>query len=372
MPGLASGVMKITVPKVGFAEVCQVDERDTTQIETHQEGISCHLFLGSEILDRLQTLDLADRFCGYGSLAGLGNTGIGIREGILLWCQSLRHGFVVGSTENAEIEGTGVAAYKSARLNGAKVNEALRRSVTGGVGGTLRSGVSGAKKGVKSMHDITGNARDNFARSGRIAGANVGSSVVGRTGARMAMAASAPTKFDRMQQNSKDMNEMANLFGEVKSFAQSDGTALAGVAGNTSFKFVNSMGGNSTADLTKLGISSAKDAHDYVERIKASGASDAQIKLAEDLEKAVLDNYYSTFEGDKKHFVGAKLQRFNDLQAKQQNNLSGVGAAGSVNDMKKAVSSIRSQAASYVLSDEYITAERNKNAAAARRSGGGK
>lgn len=268
--------------------------------------------------------------------------------------------------------GTGVAAYKSARLNGAKVNEALRRSVTGGVGGTLRSGVSGAKKGVKSMHDITGNARDNFARSGRIAGANVGSSVVGRTGARMAMAASAPTKFDRMQQNSKDMNEMANLFGEVKSFAQSDGTALAGVAGNTSFKFVNSMGGNSTADLTKLGISSAKDAHDYVERIKASGASDAQIKLAEDLEKAVLDNYYSTFEGDKKHFVGAKLQRFNDLQAKQQNNLSGVGAAGSVNDMKKAVSSIRSQAASYVLSDEYITAERNKNAAAARRSGGGK
>lgn len=268
--------------------------------------------------------------------------------------------------------GTGIAAYKSARLNGAKVNEALGRAVTGGVGGTLRSGVSGAKKGVKSMHDITGNARDNFARSGRIAGANVGTTVVGRTGARMAMAASAPTKFDRMQQNSKDMNEMANLFGEVKSFAQSDGTTLAGVAGNTSFTFTNSMGGSSTADLTSLGISSAKDAHDYVERIKASGASAADIKLAEDLEKAVLDNYYSTFEGDKKHFVGAKLQRFNDLQAKQQNNLSGVGAAGSVNDMKKAVSSIKSQAASYVLSDEYITAERNKNAAAAHRSGGGK
>ena len=105
--------MKITVLEVGFAEVSQVDERDTTQIETHQEGISCHLFFGSEILDRLQTLDLADRFCGYGSLAGWGNTGIGIRERILLWRQSLRYGFVVGSAENAEVEGTGVSTYLS-------------------------------------------------------------------------------------------------------------------------------------------------------------------------------------------------------------------------------------------------------------------
>ena len=267
---------------------------------------------------------------------------------------------------------SGVAAYAGARSNGASRGEAFRRAITGGIGGAAHSTVSGAKKGAKSIHDITGNVKENLARSGRIAGANVGTTVVGRTGARMSMAASAPTKFDRMQQNSKDMNEMANLFGEVKSFAQSDGTTLAGIDGNTSFKFKNSMGGNSTVDLTRLGISSAKDAHDYVERIKASGASAAQIKLAEDLEKAVLDNYYSAFENDKKHFVGAKLQRFNDLQAKQQNNLSGVGPAVCVNDMKKVVSSIKSQAASYVLSDEYITAERNKNAAAAHKSGGGR
>lgn len=266
--------------------------------------------------------------------------------------------------------GTGIAAYQGARGAGANRAEALRRAITGGVGGAFHSGLTGATRGVKGARDINGNLRENIGRSGRIAGTNVGSTMGGRMAARAAMTVGAPTRFDQMQQNSKEMNEMANLFGEIKSFAQSDGTTLAGVAGNTSFKFANSMGGNTTADLTKLGISSAKDAHDYVERIKTSGASDAQIKLAEDLEKAVLNNYYSTFEGDNKHFVGAKLHRFNDLQAKQKDNLSGVGPVGTVNDMKKAVSSIKSQAASYVLSDEYIIAERNKNAAATHRPGG--
>ena len=56
----------------------------------------------------MQTLDLADILCRYGSLASLGNTGIDIREGMLLWRQSLCHGFVIGGTEDAEIEGTGV------------------------------------------------------------------------------------------------------------------------------------------------------------------------------------------------------------------------------------------------------------------------
>lgn len=92
--------------------------------------------------------------------------------------------------------GTGVAAYSSARRNGAGFNEALGRAVTGGVGGTLRSGVSGAKKGVKSMHDITGNVKENYARSGRLAGTNVGTTLIGRAGARMAMATGALTRAD--------------------------------------------------------------------------------------------------------------------------------------------------------------------------------
>ena len=264
----------------------------------------------------------------------------------------------------------GVNAYRANRAAGKKWHSALNDALTAGYGGLFHTAYTGTTRGAKSMQDIIGNTRENLARSGRIANANAGSTWAGRTGARIAMAVGAPTKFDQMQQNSKDMNEMANLFGEVKSFAQSDGTTLTGVDNNTAFRFKNSMGGYTTADLTKLGISSAKDAHDYVERIKASGASYANIKLAEDLEKAVLDNYYATFENDTKHFVGAKLHRFNDLQAKQQNNLSGVAPAGSINDMKKAVSSIKSQAASYVLSDEYIAAERNKNAAGANGPGG--
>lgn len=262
----------------------------------------------------------------------------------------------------------GVAAHRA----GAKRREVLSRAITGGIGGTAHSMYSGAKKGVKSLGDITGNAFGNYSRSGRIAGANVGTSFFGRMGSKAAMVAGAPTKFDRMQQNSKEIDEMGNIFGQIKSFAQSDGTKLSSVDGNTSFRFTNSMGGSTTADLTKLGISSAKDAHDYVERIKASGASDVQIKLAEDLEKAVFDNYYSTFEGDKKHFVGAKLQRFNDLQAKQQSNLSGVGPAANVNDMKKYISTIKNQAALYVTSDEYLKAEKDKNAAALNGPGGRK
>lgn len=59
----------------------------------------------------MQTLDLADILCRYGSLAGWGNTGIDFPEGMLLWRQSLCHGFVIGGTEDAEIEGTGVFAY---------------------------------------------------------------------------------------------------------------------------------------------------------------------------------------------------------------------------------------------------------------------
>ena len=59
----------------------------------------------------MQTLDLADGLCRYGSLTGLRDTGIDILKGMLLWSKSLCHSFVVGSTENAEIEGTGVAAY---------------------------------------------------------------------------------------------------------------------------------------------------------------------------------------------------------------------------------------------------------------------
>lgn len=46
------------------------------------------------------------------------------------------------------------------------------------------------------MHDITGNVKENYARSGRLAGTNVGTTLIGRAGARMAMATGALTRAD--------------------------------------------------------------------------------------------------------------------------------------------------------------------------------
>ena len=40
---LAAVIMKITVLEVGFFEMCQVYKRDATEIETHHEGILCHV-----------------------------------------------------------------------------------------------------------------------------------------------------------------------------------------------------------------------------------------------------------------------------------------------------------------------------------------
>ena len=185
------------------------------------------------------------------------------------------------------------------------------------------------------------------------------------------MAMGIPTEFDRMKSNAEEMNEMGSIYGDVKSFAQKDGTAMKTSSGldlnqETRYRFKNSMGGYTTANLQNLNINSAKDAHDYVERIKASGASASQIKLAEDLEKSIIDDYFAAHEGDTTHYVGSKLKRFNELQSRQSSNLTGVGHASSINDIKKSTSSIQSQAGAYKLTDQWTTAEKNAAAARAR------
>ena len=52
---LAAVVMEITVLEVGLFEMCQVDERDTSEVEAHHEGILCHVagwgLLEVELLD---------------------------------------------------------------------------------------------------------------------------------------------------------------------------------------------------------------------------------------------------------------------------------------------------------------------------------
>ena len=250
--------------------------------------------------------------------------------------------------------GTGAAAFRSARLNGANMNEALGRAFTGGVGGTLRSGISGAKKGVKSMRDITGNANENLARSGRIAGSNVGTTVAGRMSARMAMRAGAPTQSDIIDRQVKAMEDYGNSFGNMKSFAvgskedigiqrfTSGGMRVTSSKGldhlipilNQQRKAAKERGDNTEAnrinemiekysskefrddldagrvgvkygDTSGTGFSNVKDANDYVERLKASGASVSEIKAAEDMTSAFVNNYIDSFKNDKDHAIGA-------------------------------------------------------------------
>ena len=314
--------------------------------------------------------------------------------------------------------GTGVAAFRSARLNGANMNEALGRAFTGGVGGTLRSGISGAKKGVKSMHDITGNAKENLARSGRIAGANVGTTVVGRTGARMAMRVGAPTRSDIIDRQVKAMEDYGNSFGNMKSFAvgskedigiqrfTSGGMRVTSSKGldhlipilNQQRKAAEERGDNTEAnkinemiekysskefrddldagrvgvkygDTSGTGFSNVKDANDYVERLKASGASVSEIKAAEDMTSAFVNNYIDSFKNDKDHAIGAmwaesEREYKENAGIMRENNIDFATDAAS---LKSQITASKSAAASLKLSNKAKRAARAKAAAQAGR-----
>lgn len=312
--------------------------------------------------------------------------------------------------------GTGAAAFRSARLNGAGFNEALGRAVTGGVGGTLRSGVSGAKKGVKSMRDITGNANENLARSGRIAGSNVGTTVAGRMSARMAMRAGAPTQSDIIDRQVKAMEDYGNSFGNMKSFAvgskedigiqrfTSGGMRVTSSKGldhlipilnqqrkaakergdNTEVNRINEMiekysskefrddldagrVGVKYGDTSGTGFSNVKDANDYVERLKASGASVSEIKAAEDMTSAFVNNYIDSFKNDKDHAIGAmwaesEREYKENAGIMRENNIDFATDAAS---LKSQITASKSAAASLKLSDKAKRAARAKAAAQA-------
>lgn len=268
--------------------------------------------------------------------------------------------------------GSAIASGLGAARNGASRSEVVSSVLTGGVGGALRSGLTGAGKGAKSVHDITSNISQNSQRAGRIAGANVGTTLGGRLATRLTMAMGAPTSFDIMQNNAKEMDEMGMILKNIKENAYKDGNKLTSIDGNTSFMFKDSKGVAHTVDLSKagLGISSTKDAHDYVERIKASGASESDIRLAESLEKEILSEYYSAHETDNMHYVGSMVKRYNELQSRQKGNLpSTVGVAKKVSDIAAATAKINSSVAAYKVSDAWRKAEATKNAAQANKGG---
>lgn len=95
--------------------------------------------------------------------------------------------------------GSGIAAYRGARTNNAGRGEALKRALTGGIGGAFHSGYSGIKTGAKSIHDVTSNATKNWQRSGRIAASNVGTTLGGRTSSRVATALGAKTRAQQLE-----------------------------------------------------------------------------------------------------------------------------------------------------------------------------
>lgn len=124
--------------------------------------------------------------------------------------------------------GTGIAAFAGARSNGANFGEALRRGITGGAGGMLHSAASGARRGAKSVHDLTGNVRDNIARSGRIAGANVGTTLGGRVESRLATAVGAKTRAQRTEDRAAAVEAPAKMMAKANELMKNDKTAVAG------------------------------------------------------------------------------------------------------------------------------------------------
>lgn len=316
--------------------------------------------------------------------------------------------------------GTGIAAYRGARGAQAGRVEALRRALSGGVGGMLHSGFTGATKGVKGFKDIAGNARDNWSRSGRVAGANVGTTYGERLAAKAAMIAGAPTKSDRIASEAKAMEDIGNTFGNMKSFSLgskedmgiartlSGAVKVSSATGYQAYKdelnaniAKATKAGDATkeaayrAKLTNLeshrsdilsGIAytdgtisatdqlfgNVKDANDYLERLKASGASVADIQAAEDLTSNFVNNYIDAYRGNSTHAIGAMWEnamREYDQYAGVMAQY-GIGKATDAVSLKGNTTSAKSGASAHKLSQEAKAADRAKAAASASGPGG--
>ena len=314
---------------------------------------------------------------------------------------------------------SGVAAYAGARSNGASRGEAIRRAITGGIGGAAHSTISGAKKGVKSIHDITGNVKENLARSGRIAGANVGTTFGGRMSAGMAMRFNAPTQSDIIDKQVKALKAPEETYGKLSDIAfkskedigirrfTSGGMEITSSKGlDHLIPMLNQQRNDAVArraseeelskidetikqyrskeyrdavdsgrirvhygDISGTGFSNVKDAHDYVERLKASGASVNEIKAAEDMTSAFVMNFIDTFKDDKNHAAGAEWAQYekklhDNPGIMRKNNIEVASDAAS---LKAQITASKNAAASLELSDKADRAARAKRAVQAKK-----
>ena len=120
-------------------------------------------------------------------------------------------------------------------------------------------------------------------------------------------------------------------------------------------------------DTSGTGFSNVKDANDYVERLKASGASVSEIKAAEDMTSAFVNNYIDSFKNDKDHAIGAmwaesEREYKENAGIMRENNIDFATDAAS---LKSQITASKSAAASLKLSDKAKRAARAKAAAQA-------
>lgn len=176
--------------------------------------------------------------------------------------------------------GSGIAAYRGARANNAGRGEALRRALTGGIGGALHSGYSGVKTGAKSIHDVTSNATKNWQRSGRIAASNVGTTLGGRISSRVAMATGAKTRSQQLEDRAAAVEAPGKMLSSINNLLNGDKTPVNGAgvtfgAGTLNFKNADEVDDylkNNTqlTDADRRSLMSARDAFAHAETLKSS------------------------------------------------------------------------------------------------------
>lgn len=158
----------------------------------------------------------------------------------------------------------GINAYRADRAAGMKKGWALNNALGSFSGGLFHTGYTGATRGAKSVKDIIGNTKENFARSNRIANAHAGSTFTGRVGARLADAVGVRTKSQVIADDAAILKQRADDVSAVKSAMNSDTTTL-----------------RTTVTVGGLKVNNVKAANDQLERMKQAGASTADLQRAE-------------------------------------------------------------------------------------------
>lgn len=319
--------------------------------------------------------------------------------------------------------GGGIAGAASAwRASGDLGYNGFKRfgsALSGGLnaigGGAARSAYSGSKKGVKSIHDITSNISENTRRRGQIAGANVGTTISGRLSTSASMALGMQTDDERIQNEAKAFEEYSNAFGNMKSFAltSKENVGIKRFAGggytvnagdeeglklykkdlhaeyerthdasiltelndleSRDFKrdFAAGTRTLSRGNTTGSSFGNIKDANDYLERLRASGASESDIKAAEDMVSQFVNNYIDVYKGVDGHAVNTMWTNAQDTYEAHRDTFDkyGVNRAETSAELKATITPAKSAAITIKSGDEARRAQRNKAAVQARRGG---